>query len=115
MRWIAIIFMALLVATVTIAALPNGEAVITSDGGVRLTGGNGAIEADVLANGTARVTFFSIGAGGVVAETWPSHASGNAYFSLRDGLPRPFDLAGSGADSVYVDLIAATEVIVTWR
>lgn len=111
---LAIAVIALLVG-LAIAAPPEGEVVISADGGHRFIGGNGEIgHLDALADGTAKLWLFSV-VDDAMTIRWPRAASSDSGYSLRASQPRPFgNLSGSAIDSVYIDLDGATEVILTW-
>lgn len=98
----------LVVAALCTAALPRGEKKVTSDGNVTVTGSS---EVELLADGEARVTIrYAVGDSTVAA---PAAATGDTSFTIVSGVPRAFN--GLNLRYVYVDLVDASYVIVTWR
>jgi hypothetical protein len=90
----------------TMAALPYGEKLVTSDGNIVVTG---ASEVELLADGNAKA---SIRRGDDLAR-FPGSASGDTAYTLVEGQARKF--TGTQLRHVYIDLDTATYVIVTWR
>jgi hypothetical protein len=104
---------ALMFATIASAA-PDGEKVVTSSSTVTLcpATSSGPIMVEALANGTATIFLYSSSR----LRVWPDTNLGDsdAFFVLRDGIPRPFPTAGDKVDQVVIVLGTATEVILTW-
>jgi len=100
------VFAILLVAGLALAVLPGGEKKLSADAGINLTGHT---TVELLADGEAKIRLWS---GGV---RFPYSASGDTWYTIQDGLPRSFEPSGAGLDSIYVDLVDASYVIVTWR
>ena len=118
-----IVFLALVAFLLPVLsfATPEGETVITANGGFRFATINstGPILVEILANGTASIDLVSSidGAGtdpNTARRVWPSGDFGASTFAVRSNIPRPFVTQGTSVDSVTVTLGAATEVIVTW-
>ena len=122
------IFLLLILAAVLVTvadevfALPDGEEIIAATGGFRFAAINasGPEILDAWADGTATI-YFVKSTDGVdaapngAARKWPSgEVYGNTAFALRTATARPFHMKGDGADSCYVVLGTATEVILTW-
>lgn len=103
------IFLVIVAAIIAHVAFGAGEVVATADAGQNLTGGGrGPARVDAWANGTANIQFFWLNDSGAVVRSSPNYA-------LRNDRPRGFPFnATTGPDSCYIDLTAATEVIVTW-
>ena len=110
MRYVLIILSILLVAVMATAA---SEGVYAVDTAVRLIPGAtiGPNSVDVWSQGTANVRFY-----------WKDYDTGaspatvvasSPNYALRADRPRHFPFT-SGPDSMYVDLVGSTEVIVTW-
>ena len=95
----------LAMAGAVVAALPYGEKKLTADGNVTVTGSS---EIEVLADGEARVSIRN-----TAGTRYPAAASGDTCYTLQDGVPRTF--SGSALQYVYVDLVSATTVVVTWK
>lgn len=121
------LFKVLILAVVLLAladsalATPDGEYIFTADGGFRFSSINaaGPLMLEALADAGATIYLVSsIDGSGADPNTakrkWPSGDFGLTYFSLRANIPRPFVTSGTSTDSCYVDLVTATEVIITW-
>lgn len=45
---------------------------------------------------------------------WPAGTSvGVNYYTIPEGLPRPFNIRGTGADTIHIEMGSATSVIVS--
>lgn len=89
--------------------LPRGEERVTSDGNVVVTG---ASRIEVLADGgDAKMTIRTWDTQGDSLVAWP--ATGDTSYTLLDGIPRVFNEVQ--LRFVYIDLVGASSVVVTWR
>ena len=103
-----LVLLVVAVAGLAAAIMPTGEAKIEADAWQAI----GTTHVDVIADGEARVSFYRR-----TATAWiryPQSAAGDTCYTLIDNVPRGFSHA-AGIDSVYVDLVDATYVIVSWR
>ena len=129
MRTILVVFLLLVLAGVGFARLLPGEYRFTADQGLNMsqghyTSGPGAVDI-VATDGTATVVFywFEPADRSTLVRTRPYDdkdigTGTSAVYNLREGLPRHFDIQSwgspDGPDSCYVNLVTASEVIMTW-
>jgi hypothetical protein len=102
---IAAVAIILAMTAAALASLPYGEKKLTADGNVTVLGSS---EVEVLADGEARVSIRN-----TAGTRYPAAAAGDTAYTLQDGVPRTF--GGTGLHYVYVDLVTATTVVVTWK
>lgn len=100
-----VIIIAVLLAAAALAGLPYGEKKVTADGNVSVRGSS---VVELLADGEATVSIRRNG-----GTRFPVSASGDTSFTLQEGVARSF--SGTLIEDVYVDLVDATYVIVTWQ
>jgi len=108
-----VILAVLLTAVIALAVIPTGETKVVADAWVDVSG---ATHVEALGDGEARVSFYSRTGGGWTTN-WtrrPRGADPDTCVWLQEGAPRSFSYIG-GIDSVYVDLVDATYVILSWR
>ena len=95
----------MLLVGAALAALPIGEKKVTADGNVNV---RGSALVELLADGEAKITIRRNG-----GLAYPYAASGDTSFTIQDGVARTFQT--TMLEDVYVDLVDATYVIVTWQ
>ena len=119
MRTILVLAM-ILVAGTALAGPTASDIVITADGGRALTAGLGSpmkpMLFDIATDGTGWVKFIRF-KDGMTGRAYPSTDSTQITMKivvqLRDYTPPRQIYLPAGADSVYVDLVGATEVIIS--
>jgi hypothetical protein len=117
MRTILVLAM-ILVAGTAMAGPTASDIVITADGGRALTAGLGSpmkpMLFDIATDGTGWVKFirFKDGMTGLAAAD-SGQITLKIVVQLRDYTPPRQIYLPAGADSVYVDLVGATEVIIS--
>lgn len=108
------------------AALPDVEAPITTTGDFRFAGPEGRdpspdlVEVNAV-GGTAIVWFIDTSPdpdvqypSGLNPPWWPDGGTvGVSWYTVPAGLPRPFDVRGTGVDVIHVEMGTATQVIVS--
>jgi len=104
MRFVSIIILAIMAAA-AFAALPVGEKKVTADGNVNV---RGSAMVELLADGEAKITIRRNG-----GTAYPSAAGSDTSFTINAGVARTFTT--TMLEDVYVDLVDATYVIVTWQ
>ena len=100
-------------ASLAWAATIPPDHIFEADGGLSLLDGTREpISIEASADGTATIRFYKEGVDGwlVVITT-----GADSLRYLRANDPRIWNVMQTGTDSVYVDLITATEVILTWQ
>lgn len=105
MRTTLVVIAALMIVGVAIAALPVGEKKVTADGNVDV---RGSAMVELLADGEAKITIRRNG-----GKAYPSAAGSDTSFTINDGVARTFTT--TMLEDVYVDLVDASYVIVTWQ
>jgi len=100
-----VIIIAVLLAMAAVAALPHGEKKVTADGNVNVRGSS---KIELSSDGEAKITVRYNG-----GKTSPAAAAGDTSFTLTERSPREF--SGLLLEDVYVDLVDATYVVVTWQ
>ena len=107
------------------AALPDVEQPITVTGDFRFAGVASSDASPDLVEvaaigGEATVWFFNTSTN--PDTRWPSGnapwweaggAIGVTYFTIPEGLPRPFNVRGTGVDTIHIEMGTATSVIVS--
>lgn len=129
-----LVLMALLIAVGASAQmLPQHEAVLTANGGLRLahpdTLGNGDVipatvynNMDFKTDGEFRLVLIASltwGPSGIIREqsTWPllgDDLIGLPYLTVDSDSPRPFETAKTGVDSVSAVLVSGTYLRMSW-
>ena len=95
-------------ASLAWAATIPPDHIFETDGGLSLLDGTREpISIEASADGTATIRFYKDGA------VFTTGADSLRYLRAND--PRIWNVMQTGTDSVYVDLITATEVILTWQ
>jgi hypothetical protein len=105
MRTITAFVTIVLIAGAAMAALPVGEKKVTADGNVNV---RGSAMVELLADGEAKITIRRNG--GI---SYPLAAGSDTSFTINDGVARTFTT--TMLEDVYVDLVDASYVIVTWQ
>ena len=111
----ALVVLAVLVMSIPAIATPDGEAVVTADGDLRLVAATsaGAILVEAIADGDATIKLVATSRSN---RTWPDSGLGGSgdVFNLSDGQARSFYVAGDKVDLVTIALSTANKVTVTW-
>jgi hypothetical protein len=105
MRTIFTALAIVLIVGAALAALPVGEKKVTADGNVNV---RGSAMVELLADGEAKITIRRNG-----GTAYPSAAGSDTSFTINEGVARTFTT--TMLEDVYVDLVDATYVIVTWQ
>lgn len=108
MRKLFVLLLVVFVAGLAAAIMPTGEAKIESDGWQAI----GTTHVDAIADGEVRLSFYR--RAGTSWIRYPLSAAGDTCYTLIENIPRGFSHT-AGIDSVYVDLVDATFVVLTWR